>query len=51
MERRDDLVEESVLNVERVLQPTEEFIRGAQSQWCMLHPVWPEVLPVVEKLT
>lgn len=51
MEKRDDLVEESVLNAERVLRPTEDFIRRAQSQWCMPHPVWPEVLPVVEKLT
>ena len=51
MEKRNDLVEESVLNVERVLRPTEDFIRHAQSQWCMLHPVWPEVLPIVEKLT
>ncbi len=51
MEKRDDLVEESVLNAESVLQPTEDFIRNAQAQWCMLHPVWPEVLPVVNKLT
>jgi KDO2-lipid IV(A) lauroyltransferase len=51
MERRDDLVEENVLNAENVLRPTEDFIRRAQSQWGMLHPVWPEVLPVVEKLT
>lgn len=50
MEKRDDLVEENVLNAESVLQPTEDFIRQAQSQWCMPHPVWPEVLPVVEKL-
>lgn len=51
MVKRDDLVEENVLNAESVLRPTEDFIRGAQSQWCMLHPVWPEVLPVVEKIT
>jgi KDO2-lipid IV(A) lauroyltransferase len=51
MEKRDDLVEENVLNAESVLQLTEKFIRRAQSQWCMLHPVWPEVFPVVEKLT
>lgn len=51
MEKRNDLVEESVLNVESVLRPTEDFIRHAQSQWCMLHPVWPEVLPVVDKIT
>ncbi len=51
MEKRDDLVEESVLNTESVLQSTEEFIRNAQSQWGMLYPVWPEVLPVVNKLT
>ena len=51
MEKRDDLVEENVLNAESVLRRTEDFIRGAQSQWCMLHPVWPEVLPVIEKIT
>ena len=51
MERKDDLVEENVLNAESVLRPTEDFIRRAQSQWGMPHPVWPEVLPVVEKLT
>ncbi len=51
MEKRNDLVEEYVLNAESVLRRTEDFIRGAQSQWCMPHPVWPEVLPFVEKIT
>ncbi len=51
MERRNDLVEETVFNTESVLRPTEDFIRGAKSQWCMPHPVWPEVLPVVDKIT
>ncbi len=51
MEKRDDLVEENVLNAENVLRLTEDFIRRAPSQWSMPHPVWPEVLPVVEKLT
>ena len=50
MEKRDDLVEENVSNTESVLRLTEDFIRQDQSQWCMLHPVWPEVLPVVEKI-
>lgn len=50
MEKRNDLVEENVLNAESVLRPTEDFIRGAPSQWSMFHPVWPEVLPVVETL-
>ena len=51
MERRNDLIEENVLNAESALRETEEFILRAPSQWCMPHPVWPEVLPVVEKLT
>lgn len=51
MEKRADLVEENVLNAESVLRLTEEFIRGAPSQWCMFHPVWPEVLPVINTLT
>ena len=51
MEKRNDLIEENVLNAESALQKTEEFILRAPSQWCMPHPVWPEVLPVVEKLT
>lgn len=51
MEKRDDLVEENVRNAESVLHQAEDFIRRAQSQWCMLHPVWPEVLPVVKKIT
>jgi len=51
MEKRSDLVEENVLNAESVLRPTEDFIRGAQTQWCMFHAVWPEVLPEIDKLT
>ncbi len=51
MEKRNDLVEENVFNAESVLRPTEKFIRKAQSQWCMLHPVWPEVLPVLNQIT
>lgn len=51
MEKRDDLVEENVLNVESVLRPAEAFIRGAQTQWCMIHPVWSEVLPIINQLT
>jgi len=51
MEKRNDLIEENVLNAERVLRPTEDLIRGAKSQWSMFHPVWPEVLPVVNTLT
>lgn len=50
MEKRDDLIEENVLNAERVLQPTEEFIRQSPTQWCMFHPVWPEVFPTVDQL-
>jgi lauroyl/myristoyl acyltransferase len=51
MEKRDDLIEENVLNAESVLRPTEDFIRGVQSQWSMFHPVWPEVIPDIEQLT
>lgn len=51
MEKRDDLIEENVLNAESVLRATENFIQGAQSQWCMFHPVWPGVLPAVNTLT
>jgi len=51
MVKRSDLIEENVLNAENVLRPAEEFIRGAQSQWCMFHPVWPDVIPVVNTLT
>ena len=51
MEKRNDLVEESVLNAESVLRATEDFIRGSQSQWGMIHPVWPEVIPDVNQLT
>lgn len=51
MLKRDDLVEENVLNAESVLKPTEEFIRQDQTQWGMLHPVWPEVLPMIKNLT
>ena len=50
MEKRNDLVEENVFNAESVLRPTEKFIRKAQSQWCMLQPVWPEVLPVLNQI-
>ncbi len=50
MEKRDDLIEENVLNVERVLKATENFIGAAQTQWCMFHPVWPEVNSIIEQL-
>lgn len=50
MEKREDLIEEIVLNVESVLQKTENFIRQDPTQWCMPHPVWPEVIPVIEQL-
>lgn len=51
MEKRNDLVEEYVLNAESVLRETENFIRESQSQWCMIHPVWPEVISDVNQLT
>lgn len=50
MESRPDLMEENLLNVEKVLKPTEEFIRKYSSDWAMFYPVWPEVIPLIENL-
>ncbi|MEL7637709.1 MAG: hypothetical protein AAGU03_08145 [Anaerolineaceae bacterium] len=50
METRSDLMEENLVNVEKVLKPTEEFIRQYPSDWAMFYPVWPEVFPLIENL-
>lgn len=50
MEARPDLMEENLLNAEKVLKPTEEFIRKYSTDWAMFYPVWPEVFPLIEHL-
>ena len=50
MEPRPDLMEENLFNVEKVLKPTEEFIRKYPSDWAMFYPVWPEVMPLIKNL-
>jgi KDO2-lipid IV(A) lauroyltransferase len=44
MQRRADLVEETVTNAETVLAHITEFIRAVPEQWSMFYPVWPESL-------
>jgi lauroyl/myristoyl acyltransferase len=44
MERRPDLVEETVGNAESVLRVIAGVVRKAPDQWAMLYPVWPEAL-------
>ena len=34
---------EIIANAERVLETTADFIRKAPDQWCMYHPIWPEL--------
>ncbi len=50
MEAHSDLMEENLLNAEKVLKPTEEFIRKYSTDWAMFYPVWPDVFPIIEKL-
>lgn len=50
MEARPDLMEETLLNAEKVLKPTEEFIRKHSGDWVMFYPIWPEVFPLIENL-
>ena len=50
MESHSDLMEENLLNVEKVLKPTEDFIRKYPSDWAMFYPVWPEVIPLIKNL-
>lgn len=47
LERRPDLVEETVTNAEAVLSVVGKYIRRAPDQWAMLYPVWPETLAAV----
>lgn len=51
LETRDDLMEENLLNVEKILKQTEYFISKNPTQWAMVHTVWPEVLPIIKKLS
>ncbi|MDD2521852.1 MAG: hypothetical protein PHW11_03390 [Anaerolineaceae bacterium] len=50
MEARYDLVEENLINAEKVLKPTEEFILRSPAEWAMFYPVWPEVIPLIDHL-
>lgn len=50
MEARDDLMEENLVNVAKVLEPTEVFIRKYASDWSMFYPVWPEVQPLIKNI-
>ena len=50
MESRPDLMEENLLNVQKVLRPAEDFIRKYSSDWAMFYPVWPQVFPLIENL-
>ena len=50
MEARPDLMEENRVNVEKVLKPTENFIRKYPTDWAMFYPVWPEVFPLLKNL-
>ena len=50
MEKHSDLVEENLINTEKVLKPTEGFIQKYATDWAMFYPVWPEVLPLIENL-
>lgn len=44
MRRADDLVTETVMNAEAVLEVIASYIRAAREQWAMFYPVWPEAL-------
>ena len=50
MEARPDLMEENRVNVEKVLKPTENFIRKYPTDWAMFYPVWPEVFPLLKNI-
>ncbi len=44
MQPRPDLVEETVLNAERVLEEIGKNLRVAPEQWAMIYPVWQEAM-------
>jgi len=50
MESRPDLVEENLINAEKVLKVAEVFIRNNAADWAMFYPLWPEVLPIIKNL-
>lgn len=47
MQRRKDLIEETVQNAEAILALIAENVRRAPDQWAMFYPVWPEILDKV----
>lgn len=47
MEKRPDLVEETVTNAEKITGIVETNIMKAPEQWAMFYPVWPEVMEKV----
>ena len=49
-EKRDNIIEETILNAEKVLSRTEAIIKDKPEKWAMIHPVWPEVFPLIENL-
>lgn len=50
MESRPDLMEENLINVEKILKHTEVFIRNNATDWAMFYPLWPEVIPLIKNL-
>ncbi len=46
MEEKDDLQEEILANVHKVLSFAEEIIKKYPEQWAMFYPVWPQFLGV-----
>jgi KDO2-lipid IV(A) lauroyltransferase len=47
MQRRPDLVEETIINTETVLSAVADLIRRVPEQWAMFYPVWPETLSMI----
>ena len=46
MEAKDDLQEEILTNVHKVLSIAEEIIKKYPEQWAMFYPIWPQFLGV-----
>jgi KDO2-lipid IV(A) lauroyltransferase len=47
MQRMDDIIQETVVNAEAILEISARDIRQSPDQWAMYYPVWPEVLDQV----
>jgi lauroyl/myristoyl acyltransferase len=45
MEKHTNRKTEILLNAERVLAVTEQFIRRDPKQWAMFFEMWPDVVP------